>query len=81
VSGLILSGLSVFLLIRFGLLAVVASEVFNNILGSFPLTTQMSSWYSGLSVTGILLLAAIAFYGFYVSLAGQPLFGGKFLEE
>ena len=81
VSGLITNALTVFLLIRFGLLAVVAAGVFNDILGSFPLTTQMSSWYAGMSLTGILLMAAIAFYGFYTSLGGRPVFGGAALEE
>ena len=50
-------------------------------LGSFPLTTQRSTWYSGLSLAGILLLAAMAFYGFYTSLGGRPVFGGAVLEE
>jgi len=81
VTTLISTGLSVFLMIRFGLLAVVANYVFNNILGSFPLTTQMSAWYSGLSVAGILLMAAVVFFGFYTSLGGQPIFGGAVLEE
>lgn len=81
VSILITTSLTVFLFLRFGLLAVVASYFFTNILGSFPLTTQTSSWYSGLSFAGILLLAAMAFYGFYASLGGRPVFGGTVLEE
>jgi len=68
-------------LIRFGLLAVVAAGVFNDILGSFPLTTQMSSWYAGMSLAGILLMAAIAFYAFYTSLGGRPVLGGAVLQE
>jgi hypothetical protein len=30
---------------------------------------------------GILLMAAIAFYGFYTSLGGRPIFGAAVLEE
>jgi hypothetical protein len=41
----------------------------------------MSSWYGAISLTGILLMAAMAFYGFYTSLAGRPVFGGAVLEE
>jgi len=81
VSILITTSLTVFLLLRFGLLAIVASHFFNDILGGFPLTTQMSAWYSGLSIAGILLMAAIAFYSFYTSLGGRPVFGGAVLEE
>jgi hypothetical protein len=78
---LINASLNAFLLIRFGLLVLVAAEVFNNILGSFPLTTQMSSWYASLSLAGILLLAAMALYAFYTSLGGRPVFGRTVLEE
>jgi hypothetical protein len=81
VTGLINMSLTVWLMIRFGLLAVVASEVMNNILGSFPFTTQGSAWYSSLSLAGILLTAAIACYGFYTSLGGRAVFGTAVLEE
>jgi serine/threonine protein kinase len=81
VNSLITIGLAVFLLTRFGLLAAVAAYIFINIIGSFPLTTQMSTWYSGLSIAGILLMAAMAFYAFYTSLGGRPIFGGAVLED
>jgi serine/threonine-protein kinase len=81
VTWLIGNSLAVFLLIRFGLLAFVASQFFSLLLSNFPLTTQMSSWYAGLSLAGILLIAAMAFYGFYTSLGGRPVFGGPVLEE
>ena len=80
VVNLILTGLTVFVLIRFGLLALVATWVFVGLL-SFPLTTQGSAWYASISLTGILLMAAMAFYGFYTSLGGRPVFGGAVLEE
>ena len=80
-AGLILLGVTVFLLIRFGLLWLVVSWVFGNLLASFPLTTQGSAWYAGISLAGILLMAAMAFYGFYTSLGGRPVFGGAVLEE
>ena len=82
VIGLILNGLSVFLLIRLGLLALVASVVFGFcFLENLPLTTQGSAWYAGISLAGILLMAAMALYGFYTSLGGRPVFGGAVLEE
>jgi len=81
VTWLITTTLTVFLLIRFGLLAVVAAGVFNDLLGSFPLTTQGSAWYAGISLAGILLMAAVALYAFYTSLGGRPVFGGAVLEE
>jgi hypothetical protein len=79
--GLILNGLSVFLLIRLGMLALVASVVFQFCFLGLPLTIQGSAWYASISLTGILLMAAITFYGFYTSLGGRPVFGAAVLED
>ena len=81
VGVLIFSSLAVFVMFRFGLLALVANVVVFNILQNFPLTTQWSAWYSGVGLAGILLIAALALYGFYTSLGGRPVFGGVVLEE
>jgi hypothetical protein len=81
VIGLILNGLSVFLLIRLGLLALVASVVFGFCFLNLPLTTQGSAWYAGITLTAILLMAAMAFYGFHTSLGGRLVFGGAALED
>jgi serine/threonine protein kinase len=77
-----LNGVTVFLLIRLGLLALVACFVFQYcLLENFPLTTQGSAWYAGISLAGIVLMAAMALYGFYTSLGGRPVFGGAVFEE
>jgi eukaryotic-like serine/threonine-protein kinase len=81
VFGLVFGSLVVFLLIRFGLLVLVANYVIHDVLVGFPLTTQGSAWYAGLSLAGILLMAAIALYGFHTSLGGRPVFGGAVIEE
>jgi len=81
VTILVWAGLAVFLLIRFGLLAGLANAVIYDLLTHFPLTTEASAWYAGISLAGILLMAAMAFYGFYTSLGGRPLFGKVVLEE
>ena len=52
-----------------------------NLLEGYPLTTQGSAWYAGISLTAVLLMAAIALYCFYTSLGGRPVFGGAMLEE
>jgi serine/threonine-protein kinase len=80
-TGLVVTGLTAFVMIRFGLLAVVASEVFNNLLGTIPFTTQGSIWYSNLSAAGIVVVTAFAFYAFHISLGKRPMFGGAMLEE
>jgi serine/threonine-protein kinase len=77
----VLTGITVLVLMRLGLLAVVVSLLFADLLGSFPLTTQTSAWYSYLSFVGFTLVAALLLYGFYISLAGRPIFGGAALED
>jgi len=62
-------------------LTMVAHDVVWTILETFPLTFQGSAWYAGISLAGILLIAAVTFYAFYTSLGGRPAFGGAVLEE
>jgi hypothetical protein len=81
VAGLVSLGWGTFLLIRFGLLAGLTNTVIYHIVATYPLTTQGSASYWGISLTGILLIAALAFYGFYTSLGGRPAFGSAVLEE
>ena len=81
VREVIINSLTVFLLVRFGVLAVIASIFFGVFLGNFPLTTDTSAWYASIGFAGILLMAAMAFYGFYTSLGGQPAFGGAALDD
>jgi hypothetical protein len=82
VAALIVNGLIVFLITRLGLLALVTTFAFQFcFLANLPLTTQGSAWYAGISLAGILLMAAMAFYGFYTSLGGRPVFGRAVLEE
>jgi hypothetical protein len=81
VREVIINSLTVFLLVRFGVLAVMASFLFGVFLGNFPLTTDASAWYAGIGFAGILVMAAMAFYGFYTSLGGRPAFGGAALDD
>ncbi len=79
--GLIVVGLSFFVLLRYGLLAAITMSLFK-ILPSFGVwTTDLSSWYAGQMMIPLLLFAAIAVYAFYISLAGRPLFSAKLFDE
>jgi Protein kinase domain len=80
-GALLVHSLAVFVTIRFGFLALVAYFMVYIFVSTFPLTFQGSAWYAGISLAGILLIAAMAFYGFYTSLGGRPVFGGAVLEE
>jgi serine/threonine-protein kinase len=70
----LLMALSLFVVTRFGLFAIMVVIVFSAAWGAVPHTTDPSSWYFGGSVATVVLFAAIAVYGFVVSLGGQKLF-------
>jgi hypothetical protein len=81
VYSLLQFGLVVFVFYRFGLLVVVVLSLFSELFWRFPITTQMSVWYSGIGLTGLALLLAFSIYAFDTSLGGQPLFGRASLED
>jgi hypothetical protein len=66
--------------LRFGLLAFVVGIYFAHFL-DFPLTTDSSAWYAGTSLFLLLVLAALAVYGFRIALAGKPAFSGARLDD
>jgi len=45
-----------------------------------PLTTPLTAWYTEGALLGMVVIVALAFYGFHVSRAGKPLFAGDALE-
>ena len=79
--GLTFWGIAVFVLIRFGLLALVMQWGFLTIFDELPLTTELSTWYAEKAIVGLALMVALACYGFWISLAGRPLIARDLLEE
>jgi serine/threonine-protein kinase len=81
VGAAVIATIMVVPLMRFGMLAYVAYYVFFNLTHTFPLTTNVSSWYFNATVFAAIVIIGLASYGFYTSIAGQPIFGGKILKE
>jgi predicted Ser/Thr protein kinase len=73
--------LAVFVLYRFGLLAAVSAMFFAHLWIFYSVTTELSAWYATDFLIALTICVALAVFGFYTSLAGQPLFGGKLLED
>lgn len=71
----------VYVLYRYGLLAAVATFFFSHLEIYYPITTELTAWYAIDFTIAVVICVSIAVYGFYISLAGQPLFSGKFLQE
>jgi hypothetical protein len=72
--------LVVFSLVRFGLLAYVVLLIALQILAVSPPTFNVSAWYAPVGMVGPLVVVIIAVYGFWVSLAGRPLFRDDLLK-
>jgi hypothetical protein len=65
------------ILLRLGFLAFVAMVLFAGLLRG-PVTLDLNSWILGTSLVTLLVVAALALYGFTVALA-RPTLGGKAL--
>jgi predicted Ser/Thr protein kinase len=62
------------ILLRLGLLTFVAMVLFAGLLRG-PVTLDLNAWTFGTSLVTLLVVGALALYGFTVALAGQPAFG------
>ena len=71
-------GLTAFLLlfiwVRFGLLATIASRLVYMLVLDYPIDPDLSAWYSGATLFAVFAVVGLALYGFFTSTAGQPWF-------
>jgi serine/threonine-protein kinase len=70
----------VFVILRFGLLSLLTLFIVNFLLGSAALTLDTSKWFFSSSTTILLIVSALAVYGFWASRGGEPVFGRKILD-
>ena len=68
-------------LYRYGLLALISSLFFLHLLIFFPITSDFSAWYAGDFVLALIICLGLAVFGFYTSLAGEPLFRGALPDD
>lgn len=73
--------LLVVVLYRFGLLAAISALFVSHLMVFFPMTTELTAWYATNFTIALAICLALVTYGFYRSLAGQPLFGEKLLQD
>ena len=77
-SQLVRSVLVIICLTRFGLLSLAfALWSFDTLLYS-PVTWEISRWYAGRGAAAMLVVLALALYGFRTSLGGRPMLGPAF---
>jgi serine/threonine-protein kinase len=68
-----------YVLMRFGLLAMVAAGFLS--FDNSVVAISFSSWYAGASLLLPLVAIALVAFAFHISLAGRPLFGGDLLGD
>jgi len=66
---------------RFGLLATVSFYIFFRLTFHNSITADASRFYFGNTIFAFVVILGLSIYGFYTSLAGQPLFKGKLLQD
>ncbi len=77
----LLAAAYVFVAKQFGLLALAVAQFIFLMCEFYPYTTDFSLWYSGATIFALAIIIGTALYGFYTSLAGQPLFHEGILKE
>jgi serine/threonine-protein kinase len=75
------AAVTVFILYRYGLLAMVSAMFVFHTWVFYPMTTELTAWYARDFTINLIILIALASYAFYISLGGEKLIRGGLLEE
>lgn len=75
------SWLVLFPVVRYGLLAMMSAQFIHHLWIQYPMTFELTAWYAASFVVSLIASLALVFYAFYISLGGQPLLRGGFLED
>jgi predicted Ser/Thr protein kinase len=65
--------IAVLIVVRFGLIPLACAIFIVNMLSNVPFTADFSAWYVTTSILALLSIVALAGWGFYHSLGGEPL--------
>ncbi len=77
----IISAFYVLAATRFGLLTLMAMQLFGVLFMAFPITPNFAAWYAQGGIFAIVVALALAGFGFYTSLAGQKIFREEMLGD
>jgi len=80
-AGALAAAFIVAALLRFGFVGLGAHFVVWNMLVSVPLTLDFSAWYAGHGFFFVLVVLALALWGFWSARGGGPLFGVAGLDD
>jgi serine/threonine-protein kinase len=74
-------GVALFVMQRYGLLALATGISLNFVLFHSPVTYDLTTWYAGCTVSTVLIVVAFVVYAFVISLGGRPILGKGFFGE
>jgi hypothetical protein len=66
-------GSAIFILIRFGLVALTTGFFVFYVLRSFPITADLSAWYADTGLFALMSVFALSIYGFHAGVTRAPL--------
>ncbi len=64
-----------YILYRFGLVALTFLYFIDLLADGMPIALPLNAWYTEGGLVAVVVIVAVAFYGFHVSRAGKPIFG------
>jgi len=70
---ILIYSIAVLIMYRFGLVSLACAAFTVDLLANVPFTTDVSIWYMSTSIFALLSVFALAIWGFYTSLGGEPL--------
>jgi len=70
---IVIYAIAVLIVYRFGLVPLAVSIFTVDMLSNVPFSADFSIWYMSSSIFALLSVVALAGWGFYLSLGGQPL--------
>jgi hypothetical protein len=71
----------VFVLMRFGLVALTAGFFVLYVLRGFPLTTDLSAWYADTALFALVTVFALSVYGLHTAMTQGPLLKDALLHK
>ena len=80
VATIVLAAFGLWVLLRFGLLPLVAAAFVHLTLLRFPITSDFSAWYSGASLMALGIILTLSVWSFRHALGGRRLFKTDLLE-
>ncbi|MFN0136572.1 MAG: protein kinase domain-containing protein [Phycisphaerae bacterium] len=69
----VLAAALIFVLMRFGLFAVMVALFFMQLFNTYPITSNFDAWYAESAAFAIFVAGAVAIYGYVTALAGRRL--------